>query len=87
MAPHPVTRGIRRRKAVPCPRAPMRGHLQHLLACVLPEAALRRYLNLDERANTLTVAGRSTIFMITTASSWWAAERLAGAPARNWSGS
>ena len=30
----------------------------HVLACVLPEPALRRYLHLDEAANTLTVAGR-----------------------------
>lgn len=30
----------------------------HILACVLPEPALRRYLHLDEAANTLTVAGR-----------------------------
>ena len=30
----------------------------HALACVLPEPALRRYLRLDETANTLTVAGR-----------------------------
>lgn len=30
----------------------------HVLACVLPEPALRRYLDLDEAANTLTVAGK-----------------------------
>ena len=30
----------------------------HALACVLPEPALRRYLRLNETANTLTVAGR-----------------------------
>ena len=30
----------------------------HVLACVLPEPALRRYLHLNETANTLTVAGR-----------------------------
>ena len=31
----------------------------HVLACVLPEPALRRYVRLDERTNTLTVAGRT----------------------------
>lgn len=30
----------------------------HVLACVLPEPALRRYLHLNETTNTLTVAGR-----------------------------
>ena len=30
----------------------------HVLACVLPEPALRHYLHLDETTNTLTVAGR-----------------------------
>ena len=31
---------------------------EHVLACVLPEPALRRYLHLNETTNTLTVAGR-----------------------------
>ena len=31
----------------------------HVLACVLPEPALRRCVHLDEAANTLTVAGRT----------------------------
>ncbi len=31
---------------------------EHVLACVLPEPALRRYVHLDEAANTLMVAGR-----------------------------
>jgi glycerate 2-kinase len=35
-----------------------RAIFHHVLACVLPEPALRRYLHLDETANTLTVAGR-----------------------------
>ena len=30
----------------------------HALACVLPEPAIRRYVQLDETTNTLTVAGR-----------------------------
>ena len=30
----------------------------HALACVLPEPAIRRYVQLEERTNTLTVAGR-----------------------------
>ena len=31
----------------------------HVLACVLPEPAVRRYVRLDETTNTLTVAGRT----------------------------
>ncbi|MHB8909685.1 MAG: glycerate kinase type-2 family protein [Syntrophales bacterium] len=38
--------------------ADARAIFTHALACVLPEPAIRRYLHLDETANTLTVAGR-----------------------------
>jgi len=38
--------------------ADTRAIFDHVLARVLPEPALRRYLHLDEAANTLTVAGR-----------------------------
>ena len=38
--------------------ADARAIFDHALACVLPEPALRRHLQLDETANTLTVAGR-----------------------------
>mgnify|MGYP001174120529 CR=1 FL=1 len=39
-------------------QADARAIFNHALACVLPEPALRRYVQLDEAANTLTVAGR-----------------------------
>lgn len=39
-------------------QADARAIFDHALACVLPEPALRRYVHLDETANTLTVAGR-----------------------------
>jgi glycerate 2-kinase len=39
-------------------QADARAIFDHVLACVLPEPALRRYLQLDETTNTLTVAGR-----------------------------
>ncbi|MCE5280519.1 MAG: DUF4147 domain-containing protein [Deltaproteobacteria bacterium] len=58
MAPHPVDKGHPAKEGGSVSaRADAEAIFQHLLACVLPEAALRRYLNLDERANTLTVAG------------------------------
>ncbi len=39
-------------------QADVRAIFAHALACVLPEPAIRRYVRLDEAANTLTVAGR-----------------------------
>ncbi len=46
-----------------CSGAPVRADAKtifnHLLACVLPEPAVRRYMRLDKAANTLTVAGRT----------------------------
>lgn len=40
-------------------QADARAIFTHALACVLPEPAIRRYVHLDEPANTLTVAGRT----------------------------
>jgi glycerate 2-kinase len=39
-------------------QADARAIFAHALACVLPEPAIRRYVQLDERTGTLTVAGR-----------------------------
>ena len=36
----------------------VRNIFAHVLETVLPEAALRRYVNLDEKTNILTVDGR-----------------------------
>ncbi len=45
-----------------CTRAPVQADAKtifnHVLACVLPEPAVRRTVRLDETTNTLTVAGR-----------------------------
>jgi glycerate 2-kinase len=39
-------------------QADARAIFAHALACVLPEPAIRRYVQLDEKTGTLTVAGR-----------------------------
>jgi glycerate 2-kinase len=39
-------------------RADAKTIFSHVLACVLPEPAMRRYVHLNEALNTLTVAGR-----------------------------
>lgn len=40
-------------------QADARTIFDHVLACVLPEPAVKRHVHLDEAANTLTVAGRT----------------------------
>jgi glycerate-2-kinase len=53
-----MTENISEAGFLPKAQADARAIFDHALACVLPEPALRRYLCLDEAANTLTVAGR-----------------------------
>jgi glycerate 2-kinase len=40
-------------------QADARAIIDHVLACVLPEPAVKRHVHLNEAANTLTVAGRT----------------------------